>query len=62
MAEAAPVFGGGTDSLIAGVKETGAEEAAKAAEGEIIAIMAGVNFFAFSKKAFTPSGSGCGKS
>jgi hypothetical protein len=47
VAEAAPVVGGGADSLVAGIKEAGAEEAAEAAEGEIIATMAGANFFAF---------------
>jgi hypothetical protein len=34
------------------VEEVGAKEAAEAAEGEIIDTMAGVNFFAFSKKGF----------
>jgi hypothetical protein len=53
MAEAAPAVGGGADSFIAGVEEAGIEEAAEAAEGEIIATMAGENFFAFSKKAFS---------
>jgi hypothetical protein len=53
MAEAAPAVGGGVDSFIAGVKEAGVEEAAEAAEGEIIATMAGENFFAFSKKVFS---------
>jgi hypothetical protein len=48
MAEAAPVFAGGTDPLIAGVKEIG-----EAAEGEIIATMPGANLFAFSKKALS---------
>jgi hypothetical protein len=50
MAEAAPAVGGGTDSFVAGVEEAGVEEAA---EGEIIATMAGKNFSAFSKKAFS---------
>jgi hypothetical protein len=53
MAEAAPVVGGGADSLVAGIEGAGAGEAAEAAEGEIIAMMAGKNFFAFSKKAFS---------
>jgi hypothetical protein len=53
MAEAAPAFGGGTDPLVAGVKEIGVEEAAEAAAGEIIATMPGANLFAFSKKAFS---------
>jgi hypothetical protein len=48
MAVAAPAFGGGTDPLVAGVKEIG--EAAEAAEGDIIAMMPGANLFAFSKK------------
>jgi hypothetical protein len=52
-AEAALVVGGGADSLVAGVEEAGVEEAAEAAEGEIFATMAGANFFAFSKKAFS---------
>jgi hypothetical protein len=49
---AAPIVGG-TDSLVAGIKGAGAGEAAEATEGEIIATMAGANFFAFSKKAFS---------
>jgi hypothetical protein len=53
MAEAAPAVGGGTDSFIASVEEAGVEEATEVAEGEIIATMAGENFFAFSKKAFS---------
>jgi hypothetical protein len=53
MAEEVSAFGGGTDSFVAGVEETGVEEAAEAAEGEIIATMAGANFFAFSKNAFS---------
>jgi hypothetical protein len=53
VAKDASAFGGGTDSFIAGVKETGVEKAAEAAEGEIIATMAGANLFAFSKKAFS---------
>jgi hypothetical protein len=50
MAEVAPAVGGGAESFVAGVEEAGIEEAA---EGEIIATMAGKNFFAFSKKAFS---------
>jgi hypothetical protein len=53
VAEAAPVAEGGADSLVAGVEEAGVKEAAEAAEGEIITTMAGANFFAFSKKAFS---------
>jgi hypothetical protein len=53
MAEAAPVVGGGTDSLVARAEEAGVVEAAEATEGEIIATMVGANFFAFSKKAFS---------
>jgi hypothetical protein len=53
VAEAAPVVGGGTDSLVARIERAGVEESAEAAEGEIIATMAGANFFAFSKKAFS---------
>jgi hypothetical protein len=43
---------GGTEVSTAGVDEVGIKEAAEAAEGEIIDTMAGVNFFAFSKKGF----------
>jgi hypothetical protein len=50
VAAATPVVEGGADSLVAGIKGAGAGEAA---EGEIIATMAGANFFAFSKKAFS---------
>jgi hypothetical protein len=53
VAAAAPVVGGGADSLVAGIKGAGAGEAAEAAEGDIIATMAGANFFAFSRKAFS---------
>jgi hypothetical protein len=53
VAEAAPVVGGGADSLVVGIKGAGAGEAAEAAKGEIIAMMAGANFFTFSKKAFS---------
>jgi hypothetical protein len=38
------------DPLVAGVEEI---EVAEAAEGEIIAMMPGAYFFAFSKKAFS---------
>jgi hypothetical protein len=53
VAKAAPAFGGGTDPLVAGVEEISVEAAAKAVEGEIIAMMPGANLFAFSKKAFS---------
>jgi hypothetical protein len=53
MAEEVSAFGGGTDSFIAGVKETSVEEAAEAAEGKIIAMMVGTNFFTFSKNYFS---------
>jgi hypothetical protein len=53
VAAAAPVVEGGVDSLLVGIKGAGTGEAAEAAEGEIIAMMAGANFFAFSKKAFS---------
>jgi hypothetical protein len=53
VAEVALAVEGGTDSSIAGVEEAGIEEATEATEGEIIATMAGANFFAFSKKAFS---------
>jgi hypothetical protein len=53
MAEVAPAVEGGAGSAIAGVKEVGIKEAIEAAEGEIIDTMAGTNFFAFSKKAFS---------
>jgi hypothetical protein len=52
-AEAAPAFGGGTDSPVTRVDEASVEEAAEATEGEIIAMMADANFFTFSKKAFS---------
>jgi hypothetical protein len=52
MAKSAPAQGG-TGSAIARVEEVGIKEAAEAAEGEIIDTMVGVNFFAFSKKAFS---------
>jgi hypothetical protein len=53
MAEVAPAVEGGARSAIAGAEEADAEEAAEAAEGEIIDTMVGANFFAFSKKAFS---------
>jgi hypothetical protein len=53
IAEVAPAVEGGTGSAVAGVEEVGVKEAAEAAEGEIIDTMAGANFFAFSKKAFS---------
>jgi hypothetical protein len=53
MAKSAPAVEGGAESAIAGVEEVGIKEAAEAAEGEIIDTMAGANFFAFSKKAFS---------
>jgi hypothetical protein len=53
MVKEALAFGGGTDSFIVGVEETGVEEVAEAAEGEIIATMVGANLFAFLKKAFS---------
>jgi hypothetical protein len=53
VAEAAPASGGGTDPLVARVKEIGVALVAEAAEGEIIDTMPGAYFFAFSKKAFS---------
>jgi hypothetical protein len=53
VAEGAPAVERGAGSVVAGVKEAGIEEATEAAEGEIIDMMAGANFFAFSKKAFS---------
>jgi hypothetical protein len=53
VAEVAPALGGGADTLVAGVKETGIAEVAEAAEGEIIDTMPGAYLFAFSKKAFS---------
>jgi hypothetical protein len=50
MEEVAPVLGGGIDTLIVGVEETGIEEVIEAAEGETIDTMYGAYFFAFSKK------------
>jgi hypothetical protein len=48
--EVAPVLGGGFDTLVVGVQETGAEEVVKAAEGETMDTIPGAYFFAFSKK------------
>jgi hypothetical protein len=53
IAEAAPTSSGGTDPLVAGVKEIGGVPVVEAAEGEIIDMMPGAYFFAFSKKAFS---------
>jgi hypothetical protein len=53
VAEVAPALGGGTDPLVAGVKETGIAEAAEAIEREIINTMPDTYLFAFSKKAFS---------
>jgi hypothetical protein len=53
VAEAAPASGGGTDPLVAGVKEIGTVPVVEAAEGEIIDTMPGAYFFTFSKKAFS---------
>jgi hypothetical protein len=50
--ESLVVAGGGTEAVVNGIVEVGTKEAAEAAEGEIIDTMAGVNFFAFSKKGF----------
>jgi hypothetical protein len=48
--EVAPALGGGIDPPIAGVEETGIAEVKEVAEGEIIDMMPGAYFFAFSKK------------
>jgi hypothetical protein len=48
--EVAPVLGGGIGPLVVGVEETGVAEVDEAAEGEIIDMMPGAYFFAFSKK------------
>jgi hypothetical protein len=53
VAEAAPASRGGTDPLVAGVEEIGAVPVVEATEGEIIDMMPGAYFFAFSKKAFS---------
>jgi hypothetical protein len=47
--EVAPAFGGGIDTLVAGVEEGGIE-VEEATEGVIIDTMPGAYFFAFSKK------------
>jgi hypothetical protein len=56
------VLRGGIDPLIAGVKETGIAEVKEAAEGEIIDMMPGAYFFAFSKKPPAPTEVDRGKS
>jgi hypothetical protein len=48
--EVAPVLGGGIGPLVVRVEETGVAEVDEAAEGEIIDMMLGAYFFAFSKK------------
>jgi hypothetical protein len=53
MVTLASAVEGGAEAAVAGVEEVGIKEVAEAAEGEIIDTMAGVNFFAFSKKAFS---------
>jgi hypothetical protein len=53
MAKSVPAVKGGAESAIAGVEEVGIKEVVEAAEGEIIDTIAGSNFFAFSKKAFS---------
>jgi hypothetical protein len=53
MANSVPKVEGGAESAVAGVEEGGVTEVAEAAEGEMIDIMAGASFFAFSKKAFS---------
>jgi hypothetical protein len=50
MAKSVPAVEGGAESGIAGVEEVGIKESA---EEEIIDTMAGANFFAFLKKAFS---------
>jgi hypothetical protein len=50
MEEVAPALGGSMDPLVAGVEETGVAKVIEAAEGEIIEMMPGAYFFAFSKK------------
>jgi hypothetical protein len=50
VAEVAPALGGGMDPLVARVEETGVAEVVEATEGEIIDMMPGTYFFAFSKK------------
>jgi hypothetical protein len=53
VAQVAPALGGGADTLVAEVEETGVAEVAEAAKGEIIDTMPGAYLFAFSKKAFS---------
>jgi hypothetical protein len=53
VAEAAPASRGGTDPLVAGVKEIGIVAVVEATEGEINDTMPGAYFLAFSKKAFS---------
>jgi hypothetical protein len=53
VAEVAPALGGGTDPLVARVKETDIAEVVEVAEGEIIDMMPGAYLFAFSKKTFS---------
>jgi hypothetical protein len=53
VAEAAPALGGGTDPLVARVEEIGVVPVMEAVEGEIIDMMPGAYFFAFSMKAFS---------
>jgi hypothetical protein len=48
--EVAPALGGGIDPLVTGVEKTDVAEVEEAAEGEIIDMMSGAYFFAFSKK------------
>jgi hypothetical protein len=50
VAEVAPSLGGDMDPLVIGVEETGVAEVVEAAKGEIIDMMPGAYFFAFSKK------------
>jgi hypothetical protein len=52
-AEVAPAVEGSAVLAVAGVEEVGVKEDVEATEGEIIDTMAGENFFAFSKKAFS---------
>jgi hypothetical protein len=62
VAEAAPVVGGGADSLVAGAEEAGVVEAAEAAEGEIIAMMAAQTSSTSQRKPSALSECGRGKS
>jgi hypothetical protein len=48
--EVAPALGGGIEPLVTRVEETGVTEVEEAAEGEIIDMMPGAYFFAFSTK------------